>query len=189
MSLIICSECGKKISDKADKCINCGTPMSEISKRSVNADEELNNLRDYVKRDSKLKKILLILLVLIAVLAVSSKVINSIKEKNKMSKYEKIWMEKSKGSFYIGDYYIKMDGKGNATLCVGDSCTYPNYKYDGLNGYIYSDENNFVSNCHWVSIIDLRSYGVSGLQCEKSDGKLISIPLVVNGEYVKTIHD
>ena len=30
MALIKCPECGKDISDKADKCINCGCPVSEM---------------------------------------------------------------------------------------------------------------------------------------------------------------
>lgn len=30
MSLIKCTECGKEISDKAEKCPNCGCPISEI---------------------------------------------------------------------------------------------------------------------------------------------------------------
>lgn len=189
MALIKCGECGKKISDKADRCVNCGTPMSEISKTKINNDGELNDLKNYIKRDSKLKKIILVILALIVIGIISSKVINSIKEKDKNSKYESMWMEKSKGSFYIGDYSIKMDGKGNATLCVGNSCTYPSYKYEYPNGYIYSDDNNFVSKCYWVSIHGLRSYDVSGLSCEKSNGKKVSIPLVVDGEYVKTIQD
>lgn len=29
MALINCPECGKEVSDKADKCINCGCPISE----------------------------------------------------------------------------------------------------------------------------------------------------------------
>lgn len=189
MSLIKCSECGKKISDKAEKCVNCGTPISEMSKKSVEADEELNGLRSYIKRDSKLKKIFLVVLIFLVVGIVLSNVIKTIKENNEMSESEKRWMEESKGYFNIGDYSIKMDGKGNATLCVNDSCTYPNYKYDYPNGYIYSDENNFVSKCYWVSISGLRSYSVSGLSCEKNNEEKLLIPKIVNGEYVKTIED
>lgn len=29
MSLIICSECGKEISDKATACIHCGCPIKK----------------------------------------------------------------------------------------------------------------------------------------------------------------
>lgn len=29
MALIICSECGKEISSKAEKCPNCGNPINE----------------------------------------------------------------------------------------------------------------------------------------------------------------
>lgn len=32
MSLIICSECGKEISDKASACIHCGCPIEKIKK-------------------------------------------------------------------------------------------------------------------------------------------------------------
>ena len=34
MSLIICPECGKEISDRADKCPNCGCPMHKSSAAS-----------------------------------------------------------------------------------------------------------------------------------------------------------
>lgn len=33
MALIKCPECGKEISDKADKCINCGFPLEEFLKK------------------------------------------------------------------------------------------------------------------------------------------------------------
>ena len=35
MALIFCSECGKKISDKADKCPSCGCPNRTLAK-SIN---------------------------------------------------------------------------------------------------------------------------------------------------------
>lgn len=40
MTLIICSECNKRISDKSEKCIGCGAPI-EVSisiKKNINAD-------------------------------------------------------------------------------------------------------------------------------------------------------
>lgn len=39
MALIKCSECGKKISDKALACPNCGMPVSELQEVSVNTTE------------------------------------------------------------------------------------------------------------------------------------------------------
>ena len=38
MSIIKCPECGKEISDKAEKCPNCGCPMEEIKKMVSNED-------------------------------------------------------------------------------------------------------------------------------------------------------
>lgn len=35
MSLIKCSECGKEISDKAEKCIHCGCPLNNTISKSV----------------------------------------------------------------------------------------------------------------------------------------------------------
>ena len=32
MALIECKNCKKKISDKSEKCIHCGTPLNKIEK-------------------------------------------------------------------------------------------------------------------------------------------------------------
>lgn len=34
MALIICSECGKQVSDQATTCPNCGNPIAEVKKES-----------------------------------------------------------------------------------------------------------------------------------------------------------
>lgn len=44
MALIRCKECGKKISDKAKTCPNCGCPLSEILKRGVVRIKMPNNI-------------------------------------------------------------------------------------------------------------------------------------------------
>lgn len=46
MALIICPECGGKISDQADKCIHCGYPLKKINKISLKCDKE-NNIYVY----------------------------------------------------------------------------------------------------------------------------------------------
>ena len=191
MSLIKCSGCGKKISDKADKCINCGTPISEMLNKKEDSDKELNDLKNYVEREKKLKRIVLIILAFIVLGVVLSKVINNIKNNNKLAESEKRWMEKSKGIYERGyDDYIKLDGKGNAEICDNISnCSYPTYSYKYPNIYVFSDNNNYVTECFYGGITNLRSYTVDGLICKKSNGESVSFARVENGEFVKTIKD
>lgn len=40
MSLIYCKECGKQISDKAEKCPNCGCPLNELESNSFSNKKE-----------------------------------------------------------------------------------------------------------------------------------------------------
>ena len=42
MALIKCSECGKEISDKAEKCIHCGYPLKEVTKEEIKKSSMLN---------------------------------------------------------------------------------------------------------------------------------------------------
>lgn len=39
MALIVCPECGKEISDKAEACIHCGYPMKKIKEEKVCSEE------------------------------------------------------------------------------------------------------------------------------------------------------
>ena len=50
MALITCPECGKKISDKAASCPDCGCPASEFKKPSVPEDtrSELDRIADEI---------------------------------------------------------------------------------------------------------------------------------------------
>lgn len=60
MSLIKCPECGKEISDKSDKCINCGYPLintiCNINGVSYNFSEELYTVTN-LPYDTSLKAI------------------------------------------------------------------------------------------------------------------------------------
>ncbi|MDA3800189.1 MAG: zinc-ribbon domain-containing protein [Kiritimatiellae bacterium] len=49
MALISCTECGKKISEKAVSCPNCGAPMSGNSSVSLNPQSHTNVTRTGAK--------------------------------------------------------------------------------------------------------------------------------------------
>lgn len=62
MALIKCEDCGKEISDKSDKCIHCGCPISnkvnsngkskikyDIKDWEELSDDEINRVRHYRK--------------------------------------------------------------------------------------------------------------------------------------------
>lgn len=53
MALIKCPECGKEISDKAQKCIHCGTTLAIAIKS--NAENEIKNTQ-LEKENAGLKK-------------------------------------------------------------------------------------------------------------------------------------
>lgn len=44
MALINCPDCGKKISDKSDKCINCGYPLNQLKICTYQINEQLYDL-------------------------------------------------------------------------------------------------------------------------------------------------
>ena len=53
MSMIKCPECGKEISDKAEKCPNCGCPMEEIKK--IVSDDDYQAEQQYQDMLNRLK--------------------------------------------------------------------------------------------------------------------------------------
>ncbi len=56
MSLIICPECGKEISDKADTCIHCGYPLK--NKSIINNNEyDFNSELQLILNGEKIKAI------------------------------------------------------------------------------------------------------------------------------------
>lgn len=63
MALINCPECGKQISDKAEKCIHCGYQMKE---QKVTKEKEE---KDRGKKDKKKSKFFLILIVVLVLIA------------------------------------------------------------------------------------------------------------------------
>ncbi len=54
MALIKCPECGKKISDKADACINCGCPLSEFNKQQIKIHSEPTDNKEYFDKETSL---------------------------------------------------------------------------------------------------------------------------------------
>ena len=57
MTLIICPECGKEVSDKAEICVNCGFPLNRIKQNYINKhiciykneQYEITELVEYIK--------------------------------------------------------------------------------------------------------------------------------------------
>lgn len=62
MALITCPECGKKISDQAQNCPNCGCPIC-----GVNNLQELVEDRETMQQENKTKKLKITLISLIVV--------------------------------------------------------------------------------------------------------------------------
>ena len=57
MALVKCPECGKKISENAKSCPNCGNPIKKIKRR--NFGEKIANLENKIKSSKKLKLIII----------------------------------------------------------------------------------------------------------------------------------
>lgn len=60
MSMIKCSECGKRISDKATVCVHCGNPL-----KNEKLDNSINDQKVKIKKNNKTNNILLIILILL----------------------------------------------------------------------------------------------------------------------------
>lgn len=60
MSLVKCSECGKKVSSNLEKCIKCGAPLVPV--------DEKEKLKNYVNNSKKAKKIILKIAVILGLL-------------------------------------------------------------------------------------------------------------------------
>lgn len=61
MALILCSECGKEISDKAERCPNCGAPVQKTNAQNYQAAPNYGaRVADRNKKTSQLVMFLLI---------------------------------------------------------------------------------------------------------------------------------
>ena len=83
MALIECNECKKKISDKADKCPNCGYPIKEEIKK------EKDKERKQLVKEKKpiIVKSVLISLIVIAMISIIFIIINTTNKNNLIKKY------------------------------------------------------------------------------------------------------
>lgn len=53
MAIINCPECGKEISDKAEKCVHCGYPLNLQSKEKIHTKELLERYYNSVAGNSQ----------------------------------------------------------------------------------------------------------------------------------------
>jgi len=60
MALVKCKECGKKVSNKAETCIECGYPLSKSKKNGSEEIKTLQKTRKSLKLQLLLSKIILI---------------------------------------------------------------------------------------------------------------------------------
>lgn len=179
MALIKCRECGKKISDKAEKCVNCGAPIvlndkSQVKK--IEEDEELRYLKSYINKDKKIIIGVAVVLVLIFMAIGISGLIGKQKEKAEYLETEKRWMKNFDG-FYrsagISPVHLTLNEDGSSSLCYGSSCTYPRFKYAYPNKLEFSDDNNYYTSCERVcGYPDLTGRLVSGLDCYRPNGDI-----------------
>ena len=126
MGLVKCNECGKEISDKAEKCIHCGCPIKDINVENSNTIikkvEKKGNIRDN-KKLSKLEIVLCILFIAGLSLYLGMSSVDK-KSTTSTSGYD----GKHIGCYYITDSY---DGKKDyrVSLCLEkDKIT---FNYDG----------------------------------------------------------
>lgn len=66
MSLIKCSECGKKVSDKATTCPNCGCPVND-KENNVSEESNSNNAQKPKRKSGCLKLILIFFVICIGI--------------------------------------------------------------------------------------------------------------------------
>ena len=144
MALIICTECGKEISDKATTCPNCGAP---IKKDTVYVERPVGQITPQPKK--KNNKVLIIGIVIAVIILIGlfgnseeteqsteSKNTNSVEEVKEIeqkqevevseAKKEEVKEETKKTIYYVGDIYKDRDIK----------ITY-------LNAYEFTDFNDF----------------------------------------------
>ena len=60
MALVKCKECGKKVSNKAETCIECGYPLSKNKKNGSEEIKTLQKTRKSLKLQLLLSKIMLV---------------------------------------------------------------------------------------------------------------------------------
>ena len=61
MALVKCKECGKKVSNKADVCVECGYPLSKNKKNSSEEIKTQQKTRKSLKLQLLLSKVMMIM--------------------------------------------------------------------------------------------------------------------------------
>ena len=104
MALIKCSKCGKKISNKASKCIHCGCPIKE--------KKETNNKKSNTLSNKTIVYTTIIVLIIIVVIIISG-LLGSGTSSNKNSDTNEIKMVCNYNAY---DFQEKIDGYNHVLL-------------------------------------------------------------------------
>ncbi len=130
MTLIKCSECGKKISDKAKECPNCGCPIDNRKLKMNDNNSSKNRLQNMFSKyidsiRSKNKNTIIITCVVIVfivlfIFLLATKDITLYKFSNNYNSYESITLERF-GKCYTWSYYTS---NGNIIDNLNDDCKY-----------------------------------------------------------------
>ena len=65
MGLIVCPECGNKVSDRASACLKCGYPVSEMLEKKAFEEQEICNQMELNKKRVLRKRIKYLIIILI----------------------------------------------------------------------------------------------------------------------------
>lgn len=89
MALIVCPECGKEISDKAETCINCGFPIGgkmEGNTENEESDAQQVEITSFNIKGNNIKKTVVSVLIVLAVVLTAIFTYNTVQQKSAEAK-------------------------------------------------------------------------------------------------------
>lgn len=178
MALVKCPECGKKVSDKAEYCINCGYPMHHEIKHTIlpTSDDQINQQAD-VQMSQKKRNLIILSIVTIVALIIGILVWQDQSEKTKM---------KQRDLSYVFNITFDM---AKEDIIEYEALTYGNaeYKYDYTNNrldfdsysnggtkkwkhkYFFDEDTGLLTDVYYMDIT-VTFGGGSDAECEHIKG-------------------